>query len=67
MQLTPMTWDFKLFILVLALGWHACATMGERKVFPWVARGIGRGRDWAAPGRRKSRKVYKVLGEEMRI
>jgi hypothetical protein len=67
MQLTPMPWGFKLFILVLALGWHSCARLGERKVFGWVARWIGKVRDWGAPGRRKRGKVYKLLCEEIRM
>jgi len=32
-----------------------------------VARWIGKVRDWGAPGRRKRRKVYKVLCEEIRM
>ena len=66
MQLTALPWDFKIFILVLAAGWHSIARLGEKKVFGWVARGIGSVRE-IFKGGGKRRKEYKVLGEGMRI
>jgi len=67
MQLTTMTVNFKIFLLVLALGGLACAWIAERRVFLWVARLIGKVHDALWPRRRKKRKEYKLILESMRM
>jgi len=67
MQLTPMSVDFKTFLLALALGGFACAWIAEGRIFPWLARMFGRVYDMLWPRRRKKRKQYKLLLSEMRI
>lgn len=67
MQLTPMPGDFKIFILVLALGGLACAWVAERRVFPIFARQIGNLYPLIRPRYRKKRKEYKLVLADMRI
>ncbi|KAL9102913.1 MAG: hypothetical protein Q9163_002005 [Psora crenata] len=67
MQLTPMPVHFKVFILILALGGLACAWVAEIRVFPWLARFVGRLYGVARSGRRKKRKEYKLVLEATRI
>ena len=67
MQLTDMSADFKVFVLVLALGGFACASIAERRVFMWLARLLGKVHKRVLPHRRKKRKQYKQLLEEMRM
>jgi len=69
MQLTDMTWRFRVFILALATGGFACAYLAERVLFQQVARGIGmlgqRIRSARGLGGKK-RKEYKIILEKMR-
>ena len=67
MQLTAMDADFKIFILVLVFVGLSCAWIAERRVFLWVARYLGKGHDTLFPWRRKQRKEYKRLLEDMKI
>ena len=67
MQLTEMSLDFEVFVLVLALGGFACAWIAERRVFLWLARLLGKLHDRLWPHRGKKRKEYKRLLEEMRM
>ena len=67
MGLTLMSVHFKIFLLVLALGGFACAWIAEKRVFRWVARFFGKLHDKLWPHRRKQRKEYKLLLEDMRI
>jgi len=67
MQLTYLAFDFKIFILALALAGFLCAWIAERRVFVWLARAIGQTHDWIWPQRRKKRKEFKVLIAKMRI
>lgn len=67
MQLTYMSVDFKVFVLVLALGGLACAWIAERRVFLQLAWLLGKLHDSLWPHRRKERKEYKRLLEEMRM
>ena len=67
MQLTGMSAEFESFILALALGGFACAWIAERRVFPWLARVVGRKHIIRWPGHIKQRKRYKILLEKMRI
>lgn len=64
MQLTRITWDFKLFLITLGLVYLGVAWLGEHHVFQGLARVIGQLKQ-AATGRRKKRKQYKVIKEEM--
>lgn len=67
MQLTDLSIDFKFVLLVLALGGLACAWIAERVMFLWLARLLGKLHDTLWPHRRKKRKEYKRLLEEMRM
>ena len=67
MQLTDMSIDFKVFVLVLALGGLTCAWIAERRGFLWLARILGNLHDTIWPYRRKKRKEYKRILEEMRM
>lgn len=66
MQLTDLSVDFKVFLLVLVLGGLAGAWIAERRVFLWLARLLGKPYDALRPHYRKRRKEYKRLLEEMR-
>lgn len=67
MQLTKMSVNFEVFVLLLALGGFACAWIAERRVFLWLARLLGKLHDKLWPHRRKKRKEYKRILEEMRM
>lgn len=64
MQLTKISWDFKLFLVTLGLIYLGVAWVGEYHVFQRLARVLGKLKQ-AATGRRKKRKQYKVIREEM--
>jgi cation-transporting P-type ATPase 13A2 len=66
MQLTWMSINFRIFILVLGIGYFATAYLTERLVFPGLARWFGK-LYLRFRGRRKKRKEYKVIAEGMRI
>ncbi|PHH83535.1 hypothetical protein CDD82_7576 [Ophiocordyceps australis] len=64
MQLTDMSWDYKLFlvgfgVLFLALGW-----VYEKHVALPLAKAIGAAKQWST-GEAKRRKEYKLIREEM--
>ena len=67
MQLTRIALKFKIFMLVLAAGGFGSALIAESKVLPQLAKGIGQAHDYFWPQRKKKRKEYKLLLEEMRI
>ena len=67
MQLTPMPVDFKLFILVLALGGFACAWVAERNILPTLARQLGHFYVKFRPRGKKKRKEYKLVLADMRM
>jgi cation-transporting ATPase 13A2 len=67
MQLTYLSINFKIFLLVLAAGGFTCAYIAERQLFPLLARMFGRLHDWLWPQRKKVRKEYKILMEKMRF
>ena len=67
MQLTEIALKFKVFMLVLVAGGFGCALLAESRVFPQLAKGIGKAHDYVWPHRKKKRKEYKVLLEKMRI
>ncbi|KAK1760725.1 hypothetical protein QBC47DRAFT_355886 [Echria macrotheca] len=64
MQLTYMSGDFKLFIMVLGLLYFGLSWMGENLVFQRLARLIGHAK-LALTQQQKTRKQYKVILEQM--
>ncbi|KKZ63182.1 hypothetical protein EMCG_02478 [[Emmonsia] crescens] len=64
MQLTEMSTWFKVWIMALALVGFAIAWLGERQVFPRLARLVGRIHCWLHPDQAKQRRRYKILLEE---
>jgi cation-transporting ATPase 13A2 len=65
MQLTPMDWDFKSFILILGVGYIALAWMSENHLFPRLAKYLGM-LNTKITGKPKQRKAYKLVLEQMR-
>ena len=66
MDLTEMSLDFELILLVLATLWFVVAYVAERQIFPVIAKLIGRLRRSMRPSRPKKRKRYKEILEEMK-
>ena len=67
MDLTVVPPGFRVFTLTLAMAGFLLGWLAEMYVFLWTARLIGRIRDKTWAQRRKIRKVYKTLLEDMRI
>lgn len=67
MELTDMPIDFRLFLLVLAIGGYVCSYVAERYMFPGMARFIGKTKQRLRPQNAKKRKEYKVILESMRM
>ena len=66
MQLTHVSWDFKGLIIALGLAYLVVGWLGEKHIFPQLARLIGTVKKSVAKGSKK-RKEYKVIQEKMRI
>lgn len=66
MELTYMSYDFKLFLLGLAATGFAVMYLSEIFVFPTMAKWIGILKVKIAPGTAKKRKEYKIIAEAMR-
>lgn len=66
MELTWMSINFRLIVLVLGGGYFVCSYVAERLVLPRLAAGLGR-LNQRVSGRRKKRKEYKVILDEMRV
>lgn len=66
MQLTNISTDFRLFLIVLAIGGFACAWVTERRLALWIASILGKVHDHLWPHRRKQRKEYKILSDRMK-
>lgn len=64
MQLTKISWDFKVSLVTLGLLYLGVAWTGEHHVFQRLARVIHKLKQ-AATGKRKQRKQYKIIEEEM--
>lgn len=64
MELTYLSWDFKIFIIVLGLVYFALAWIGEHYVFQRFARMIGQVKEKVTK-RQKTRKEYKIIQEGM--
>ncbi|KAI9677560.1 MAG: hypothetical protein M1817_006514 [Caeruleum heppii] len=67
MQLTYLSRAFKLYLLMLALGWFACSWLAEKYVLPRLAKVVGRAKQRLRPKHQHQRKQYKLLQEEMRL
>ena len=65
MQLTKMSWDFRLFILILGIGFIALAWTSENYLLPRLAKYLGK-LNTAVTRKPKKRKAYKTVLEEMR-
>lgn len=66
MQLTKISWDFRMFVVFLGLVYLVLAWTGEHFVFQRLARFIGKTKQrWTTTS--KKRKEYKIILEEMRI
>lgn len=64
MQLTYISWDFKLLIIGLGVLYFALAYIGEHYLFQRLARIIGHVTT-AVTKKTKKRKEYKVIQEKM--
>ncbi|KAL4985673.1 hypothetical protein BDW68DRAFT_164681 [Aspergillus falconensis] len=65
MQLTYLSDAFAIWLIGLVLGSFLFAWLAERKLFPQLARIIGRLQVLMRPGHQKQRRQYKTLLEEM--
>ncbi|KAH8174244.1 p5-type ATPase cation transporter domain-containing protein [Sarocladium implicatum] len=65
MQLTKMSWDYKLFLMVLSIFYLVVTWVFERHVSKQLAKWLGLWKE-RATGRTKQRKAYKVIDDEMR-
>jgi cation-transporting ATPase 13A3/4/5 len=65
MQLSHMSWDYKLFLVLLGLVFFAMAWIYEKFLSLRLARLIGTANEWCT-GRAKRRKQYKVIQETMK-
>ncbi|OAX83464.1 hypothetical protein ACJ72_02182 [Emergomyces africanus] len=65
MQLTEMSTWFKIWIMGLALVGFAVAWLGERHIFPRLARLVGVIHCRLCPDQAKQRRRYKILHEEL--
>jgi len=66
MKLTPISWDFKGVIIALGVAYLANGWLGEKYVFPRLARLFGAIRKGVTK-KSKKRKEYKIIQEKMRI
>ncbi len=65
MQLTKISWEFKLVLIGLGLLYYVAASIAEKWLLPAAARGIGRAK-LAVTKQPKKRKEYKLIQESMR-
>jgi cation-transporting P-type ATPase 13A2 len=65
MQLTKISWDFKLLVVFLGLCYLAIAWFGEHYIFQRLAKFIGHAKQTLTK-RSKKRKEYKLIQEQMR-
>ena len=65
MQLTKMSWDYKLFLIALGLAYFVVALGYERQFAQRIAKLIGTIKQ-RVTGKAKNRKQYKVIQEEAR-
>lgn len=67
MQLTKISWDFKLTLVTLGFAYLAIAWVGEHYVFNRVAWVIGRAKQVTTGKSKKTKKQYKAIKERMRF
>ena len=67
MDLTYMSWDFKVILLVMAVVGFAVMYASEIWFFPRLAKWIGDLNVKLRPKSRKKRKEYKIIVEGMRM
>lgn len=67
MQLSPMSTPFKSTLVLIAAFHLMVGAVGEQKLLPVMARGVGRLRRILTRGSEKVRKKYKVMSEEMKV
>lgn len=65
-QLTKLSWKFRIFLLMLSLGGFGIAWLAEKRFFLWLAAAIAQIHLFFRPAHRKKRKAYKLLLEKMR-
>ena len=65
MQLTDMQWDFKIFILILGIGYVALAWSLENYILPRLAKLLGMLQTMVTSSP-KEKKKYKAVLEQMR-
>jgi cation-transporting ATPase 13A2 len=65
MQLTNMTPDFRVFLLVLGMGYFALAWASEKYVLPKLAKLIGKVVE-KVRSTPKQRKQYKIIQEKLK-
>lgn len=66
MQLTDLALDFRVFILILGIGYFVLAWVAEKYLLPRLVKLIGRAKE-SMTGKKKEKKMYKMIQEEMRI
>ncbi|KAF3908733.1 hypothetical protein AA313_de0203996 [Arthrobotrys entomopaga] len=66
-ELTEMSFSFKLVIILISIAGFGLSWFGEKKIFVGLARWIGKTKARLRPSLKKKRKEYKFLEEEMRI
>ena len=66
MDLTDMSLDYELFLLILAAIGFAVAYGAERYIFPVMAKSVGRLSRAVQPSHPKKRKRYKEILDEMK-
>lgn len=66
MQLSSMSWDYNLFLVLLGFMYLALAWIYEKFLSLRLARLIGTADKWIT-GRAKRRKQYKLIQEEMKV
>lgn len=67
MELTYMSFEFKMFLIGLAVAGFAIMYFSEIWVFPGMARWIGAMKVKIRPKSQKKRKEYKIIAEGMRM
>ncbi|KAK7966114.1 uncharacterized protein PG986_000391 [Apiospora aurea] len=66
MQLTPMSYSFKMTLIVLGLAYFVLAWVSETYIFPHLARAFGKAK-LALTNKPKQRKEYKAIAERMQM
>lgn len=65
MQLTKMSWDYKLFLFMLGFAYLMSAWIFERHLSQHLAKQLGKWKE-KITGKSKQRKAYKVIEDQMK-